>query len=195
MKKIAIIASLACVVLLSSCLIPERFTAKVDIQADASYTFVYAGTAVHGLAAAKIKKAGTLSEKDQMGLKKETERLLKNPDVQNAVYKGNGRYELKIEGKRKTGQTLNMFDIFSVSTDKNGIMTIASKEIKEKGQRELEQLGISVDGTLEVRLPKNAEIISHNASSKPSFFGLFSTYNWKIGDTGQRPMMKIKFNH
>jgi hypothetical protein len=49
-----------------------------------------------------------------------------------------------------------------------------------------------MDGTLEVSLPKNAEIISHNATSTPSFFGLLGGYSWKIGAVGDRPMMKVR---
>jgi len=192
MKKILFAMSLACAALLSGCLVPERFSAKVEVQPDASYTFQYSGTAIHALAAAQIKKAGSLSEKDQNGLKMEADKLSKRPDVRRATYKGDGRYELEIESKKKSGESLRMFDIFTVSTDKDGVITIASNEIKEKAKRELEQIGIGIDGTLEVHLPKNADIISHNATSAPSFFGMFGTYSWKIGRIDQRPMLKIK---
>ena len=192
MKKTIFALSLACAALLSGCLVPERFTAKVEIQPDASYTYQYSGTAIHALAAAQIKKTGSLSEKDKNVLKMEADKLSKRPDVQRAIYKGDGRFELEIESKKKAGEPLHMLEIFSVSTDKDGVMTIASKEINEKGKRDLEQVGITIDGTLEVRLPKNAEIISQNATSAPTFFGLFGTYSWKIGRLDQRPMMKIK---
>lgn len=192
MKKTIIAISLACTALLSGCLVPERFSAKVEVQPDASYTFKYSGTAVHALAAAQMKKAGSLSDKDQNGLKIEADRLAKRPDVQRAEYKGDGRYELEIESKKKAGESLRMLDIFTVSTDKDGIMTISSNEIKDKDKRDLEQIGIKVDGTLEVSLPKNAEVISQNASSTPKFFGLFGTYSWKIGRIDQRPVLKVR---
>ena len=192
MKKIFVAMSLVCSALLSGCLIPESFSAKVEVQPDGSYTFQYSGTAVHALAAAQIKKAGSLSDKDQNSLKMEAEKLSMSPGVQRAVYKRDGRYELEVESKKKAGESLRMFDIFTVSTDKNGIMTIASNEIKDKEKRDLEQIGIKIDGTLEVRLPKNAEIISQNATSTPTFFGMFGTYAWKIGRIDQRPVMKLK---
>lgn len=191
MKK-AFFASLAGALLLSGCLVPERFSAKVDVQPDASYTFRYSGTAVHAMAAAQLKQTGSLSEKDKNSLKLEADKLSKRPEVRRVAYKGDGRYELEIEDKKKAGESLRVLDIFTVNTDKEGVMTIASKETNEKGKRELEQLGISIDGTLEVRLPKNAEIISHNATSSPTFFGMFGTHSWKIGRVDQRPMMKIR---
>ena len=192
MRKIFIAMTLACTALLSGCLVPERFSAKIEVQPDASYTFQYSGTAVHALAAAQIKKTGSLSEKDQIGLKMEAEKLLKRPDVRRAEYKGDGRYKLEIESKRKAGELLRMFDIFTVSTDKNGIMTITSNEIKDKDKRDLEQIGINIDGTLEVFLPKNAEIISQNATSTPTFFRTPGAYLWKIGRIDQRPILKVK---
>lgn len=183
---------LASATLLSGCLVPERFSAKVEVEPDASYTFRYSGTAVHALAAAQLKQTGSLSEKDQNGLKTEAEKLSKMPDIRRAAYKGNGRYELEIESKKKAGESLKMLDIFSVLTDKDGMLTIASIELKEKDKRELEKLGISINGTMEVRLPKNAEVISHNATSTPTL-GMFGAYSWKIGGIDQRPLMKIKF--
>lgn len=192
MKKPSTIlaAAIAPVLLLTGCLVPERFSAKVDVQSDAGYTFRYSGTALHALAAAQIKQAGSLSAKDEKGLKSEAEKLSKNADVQKATYKGEGRYELEIEATRKAGQSLQMLDIFSVRTDKDGVMTIASSEINAKGKRELEQLGITINGSLEVHVPKNAEIISHNATSTPTFG--FGSYSWKVGRIDQRPMMKVR---
>ena len=192
MKKICLAFSLACVALLSGCLIPEHFVAKIEVQPDASYTFHYAGTAVHGLAAAEIKKNGSLSEKSQNGYKLEADKMTKNQEIRRAAYKGNGRYELEIESKKKPGEALRMFDIFTVNTGKDGVMTIASNEVTENSKQALEKLGIIIDGTLEVRLPRNAEIISSNATSTPTFFGLFGAYSWKIGRLDQRPMLKIK---
>lgn len=186
------VAVIACAALLSGCLVPERFAAKIEVEPDASYTFRYAGTAIHVLAAAQLKQTGSLSEKDQNGLKAEADKLSKNPDIRRAIYTGNGRYELEIESKKKTGQPLQMLDIFSVRTDKEGVMTISSSELKDKDKRELEKLGITIDGTMEVRLPKNAEVISHNATSTPTF-GMFGAYSWKIGRIDQRTMMKVKF--
>lgn len=193
MKKLFSAASLSCVLLLSACLVPEKFSAKIDVQPDASYTFKYSGTAVSALAAAQIKKAGPLSEKDQSSLAKEADSLSRLADVKRAAYKGDGRYELEIESKKKPGASLRMLDIFSVSTDKSGVMTLASAEINDKTKRELGQIGIKIDGTLEISLPKNAEVLSHNATSSPKFFGMFGAYSWKVGSAEQRPMMKIKF--
>lgn len=185
--------SLSLVLLLAGCLVPERFTAKINVQPDASYSFHYSGTVVNVLAAAQIKKAGALTDKEQKSLKMEAEKFTKNPEVRQAEYKGDGRYTLEIDSKKKPGEPLRMLEIFNVSTDKSGVMTFASADINDKTKRELGQIGVTINGTLEISLPKNAEVISHNATSTPTFFGMFGTYSWKIGSVDQRPMMKIRF--
>jgi len=192
MNRKSIAALLATATLLTGCLVPEKFVAKADIHPDGSYSFSYNGTVVHGMAAMQIAKTGKLTAKDETGLDREAEKMRRNPDVKSVSYKGNGRYELALDATRKKGQPLNMLNIASVRTDKDGIITISSAEIKEKDKKELSQLGIKVDGTLEISVPKNAEIISHNATSTPKFFGLVGTYSWKIGSVDQRPLMKIR---
>jgi hypothetical protein len=192
MKKSALLSTavLTTAAFLSGCLVPERFTAKLDVHPDAGYTFKYSGTAVHALAAAQIKKAGSLTEKDENGLKAEAEKMSKNADVKKAAYKGKGRYELELEASREAGQSLRMFGIFSVSTDKEGIITISSQKMSEKNKRELEQIGLTVNGTFAVNLPKNIEVISQNATSTPTLG--FGSYSWNIGRIDQQSMMKFK---
>jgi hypothetical protein len=97
-----------------------------------------------------------------------------------------------LESKRKSGQALDVLNIFTVRTGKDGVITIASGELDEKGKKQLTQLGIKLDGTLDITVPKNAEVLSHNATSTPSLFGLVGTYSWKIGSIEQRPVMKIR---
>ena len=111
-KSLSVFATaVTCAAVLSACLVPERFSAKVEVEPDASYTFRYTGTAIHALAVAQLKQTGSLSEKDQNGLMAEADKLSKSPDVRRATYKGNGRYELEIESKKKTGQPLHILNI------------------------------------------------------------------------------------
>ena len=178
--------------LLSACLVPEQFNAKVEFQSDGSYTFRYVGSAVHAMAAAQIKKSGSLSAKDEDALMSEVVKMEKRPEVKKATYKGAGRYDLDIQDAKKPGQPLKMFNIFSVITDpKSGVTELSSPKLTEKSKADLEQLGMKIDGKLEVSLPKNAEVIFSNATSTPTL--RFGSYSWKIGAIGQRAEMKVKF--
>lgn len=179
----------------TGCLVPERFKAVVSINSDGSYTYSYVGTAVHAMAAAQLKKTGSLSVKDDAALKAEAEKMTRFAEVRRANYQGNARYDLQMEGKKKAGESLKLLGFLNVDTNKDGILTIASPEIKDRDKQALKEIGLIIDGTLDIKLPSNAEVISHNATSTPSYFGLFGSYSWKIGKIDQRPLMKIRLQH
>lgn len=101
-------------------------------------------------------------------------------------------YDFVIAGERKAGQAANVLDAFRVFTDKDGDINITSVGLKPADKVELQKLGLKIDGKLEVTLPRNAEVISSNATSTPSLFGLFGAYSRKIGSIEERPVMKIR---
>lgn len=190
-KPFALLAATAMATLLAGCLVPERFTAKVDVHPDASFSYRFEGTAIDAMGMLKLRKQGLLSEKDHQGMVDEAQKMSSEPDVQKAVYNGNARFTLEIAGQRVAGESLRLLDMFSVQTDQDGVMTIAAKPLTDKQKNDFSQLGIHVNGKLKVSVPHNAEVISHNASATP-ILGLGS-YSWKIGGLGMRPEIKLRF--
>lgn len=181
-----------CATLLTGCLIPESFKAKADFASSGDYTFNYDGTVINFIAAVDEKKTGSLRANDEEVLKAEAAKMKKAPIVQSAEYLGHGRYQLKVLANKKAGENLKMLEFFSITHAKDGVITISSPKLAAQDIQELSKLGIKIDGLLEVALPKNATVISHNATSEPKFFGLFGTYSWKTGSLGKPPEMKIK---
>jgi len=190
-KLLALSTAAALTALLTACLVPERFSASVDVQPDGSYSYRFDGTVVNALAVMKLRKQGVLSEKDHRELAEQAQQLSREPEVRKAVYNGNARYALEIAGQRKPGEGLRLLDLFTVQTDRNGVMTIAAKPLKDKEKRDFAQLGITMNGNLKVSLPGNAEVLSQNASSTPTL-GLGS-YSWKIGSLNVRPEIRLRF--
>lgn len=183
----------AAALLIAGCLVPEQFKASVTVKETGAYIFKYTGTALHAMAAAQQKQAGPLSAADEKELQQEADKLAKEPEIKKVVYKGQGRYELNIESAKKAGEPLKMLDVFVVNTDKSGVMTITTVDLKPQDKEQLKSIGIKIDGTFEVSLPSNAEVLSHNATSTPTLGGLLgSTYGWKIGSVDERPVMKIR---
>lgn len=193
MHRKTAVSLLAVAVLVSGCLVPEKFAAKANFQPDGSYAVSYAGSVVHGMAALALAKTGKLAAKDEAALEHEVATMARNPDVRAVHYKGNGRYDLTLDAKRQKGQALDLLGIMNVRTSKDGVVTISSPEINAKSRQDLSQLGIKVDGTLEVTIPKDAQVISQNATGTPGFFGLNRSYSWKIGSVEQRPMLSFRF--
>lgn len=194
MKKPLLLAAIALSsTLLSGCLFPEKFTTKIDVNPDASYHVTFSGTAA--LLPVVMQIAATqkpLSATDETAMQKEAVKMSHEKSVKKATYVGKGRFQIEIDDSRKAGQPISLFDIFHVSTDKAGVMTISTPQFNDKDKAELSKLGLSVDGTFDVNLPKGAEVISSNATSSPKFFGLIGTYSWKIGSVEVRPMIKFR---
>ena len=80
----------------------------------------------------------------------------------------------------------------SIGTDDRLLWRIHPVDaIWKKERRDLEKLGLAVDGTLEIKVPKSVQVISSNATSSPVFE--LEAYSWKIGGVGQRPGLKLEF--
>lgn len=185
-------ASLASALLLAGCYIPEKFSSELDIKPDASYLFTYSGTTIHGLAAMAIKEKSWSDGDDKSLVTEAKEMVAKKSFVKKAEYKGNARMAMDIAFQGKPGQKMTMFDVFNIHTDQTGNLNIGVTKISAKDVAELKKLNITIDGKLSVSIPKNATVVSHNATSTPTFG--FGSYSWKIGAIDQAPFMKIKFN-
>lgn len=194
MKRTLLPLALAATALLSGCLIPEKFDARITINPDASYRVRFNGSAAHVQAMVLMKESGRpLHANVEDSLKAEARELSKMPGVTRAAYTGNGRYDLAVDNSLKAGMPVDVLDMIKVRTGKDGVMTIASPQIDAKTQAEIRKLGVSLNGNLTVELPKNAEVLSSNATSSPSLMGLFGAYGWKIGSIEQAPVMRIRF--
>jgi hypothetical protein len=177
---------------LAGCLLPEKFTAKIDFKSDGNYQYSYSGTAINALAKMQTQSGIALTSKDTDKLKADAELFAKQPDFKRVVYKGDARYEIELEGNRKKGDRFSLMDVLTVSTDATGLTIVESKPISDKNKAEMKKMGWKIDGTLEVKLPKNAEIVTQNATSTPSFGGLFGAYTWKIGSSETGVSMKFR---
>ena len=117
----------------------------------------------------------------------------RNGEIGQPAYNGNARYDVSVEGRRQPGQPLDLLGVLRVHTGPDGVLTLQAGKLDDKEKASMAALGIKLDGTLSVTVPISAEVLSHNATSTPSFFGLIGTYSWKIGSLEQRPEMTIRF--
>lgn len=174
-------------VVLTGCLVPEKFNASVTVRPDGTYTYKYQGSAVHMLAAMEIKKSGSLSAKAEGQLKADADKTSKVPGVKKLAYQGAGRYEVSVDRDLKLGQRSEILGIVSLTKSKDGVYTLTASQLKEKERTELMGLGIKVDGTVEVTLPSNAKVLTQNASGTPGL--LSKTYSWKVNGYDAKPAL------
>ncbi len=179
--------------LLGACMLPENFTAEIEYQPDASYRYKFSGTSINVAAAMQLRRNGALSAKDERDLEEEARKMRSNLEVKKAVHVGDGRFELESDGSRKPQESTYLFNFLRVLTDPaTGVTTISSNAIKDADLQSLSALHIKLNGTLKVRLPDNAQVLSHNAQSTP-LWG-FGDYSWSLQDLSQRPVMTIRFD-
>lgn len=173
--------------LMAGCLVPEKFTASLSVAPDGSSEYRYEGTAVHVLAAAALQKQGSLSAKDEAGLKEEAVKSAKAPGVKDMRYLGSGRYQLVIDEALRKGQQSTALKLFTMTQSKDGTYTITGPIMKAQDVAQLQSLAIKVDGKAEVTLPSNAKVLSQNASGTPGIFS--KAYVWKIGSPADKPQI------
>jgi hypothetical protein len=183
--SIALLVSLS----LAGCLVPEKFSASATIKADASYTYIFEGTAVNIFAAESIKKKGALSSKEETQLKQDADKASSAKGVRKFSYLGAGRYNVSLEREMLPGQRQETLGLITVKKDKDGVVTVNSSELKENDLSKLQQIGVKPDGTIAVYLPPNAKVIAHNATGTPGVFE--KAYTWKVGSFDQRPTIKF----
>ena len=179
----------------TGCWIPEKFTATVTINKDGSHSFIYEGILTNGFVLGVIQK-GMLTPADEAKLKDEEKTLLKAPGFKKATYLGKGRYEVLVERHYKAGEAGRFIsrdaEIFSVIPGKDGIITVTGLKLTPGNIKEFNEFGAKVDGKLKVTVADGVTVISHNAMSEPSFFGLFGAYEWEIKSPDVAPTMKVR---
>lgn len=171
------------IISLTSCWLPEKFDAKVSVNKDGSYVFVYDGILTFALALAAASK-GELSAKDEAELQRETEKMKKEPGFKRAEYLGKGRYKVLFEKVGRSGEPYHFLSketkLFSVIPQGDGSLLISGIKLTQKDIQELNSIGAVVDGTLSVSLERGIKVVKHNAPSVPKLFGTFGSFQWQI---------------
>lgn len=177
MKKL-ILMTAAATLLLTGCLIPEKFTSSVSFNEDGSYTTDFDGTVVYGLYLEQKATGGKISASDEKFIKNSFEEMGKEKGVKSVRYTGNGRGNITVIREAKPGEPTNLFDFIKVGKNRDGSYFVSTPILSKQNINELKQLNLNLNGKLDVILPKNAKILKSNADSGP---GLFSkAYSWKI---------------
>jgi hypothetical protein len=186
---------LAACVTLSSCWIPEKFDATVNINKDGSYTFIYDGTLTYAPALAAAKE-GKLGPKDEAELQKQAVELRKKPEFKSVDYLGSGRYKVLVEKHGKVGEAYYFISeeekIVSVIPHKDGTLTVKGVRPDDQAIKQLDSIGAKIDGTLNVSVAYGVKVVKQNADSEPMLFGLLGAYKWQINSAGADPLIVVQ---
>ena len=176
---------------LSSCWIPESFTATLNIDKNKHFKFSYEGVVTYGLALMAIKEKGPLSPKDETDFKRGEADLLK-AGAKNAEYLGQGRFKISFqqEGEIESGKKI-FLDLVQFQVGQDGKITVLGTEIDDKGRKELTDVNAKIDGTLKVTT--DLTVVEQNAASTPYLGGWIGAYEWHVTlDQKTRPKMVLQ---
>ncbi len=168
----------------SSCLSPEEFEAKININKNGTYSFVYDGILTYVVIKAAEVNKEKLTANDERKMKEEIEQeLLKDPNFKKVNYVGHGRFKVLYKREGTLNSPIYFLNrdiskIISIVPIKEQQVEIRGMKLDKKNIKELQEFGIKVDGQLEVNT--NAKVIKHNAKSVPKLFGMMGSYNWQI---------------
>ncbi len=183
---------MACFSLLVGCFIPEKFEANIQFNENSTFNYIYDGTIVNALGAAEKHKTGSLSEKSNADFSKIVAQLKKDPATKSVTQVNDITYKIALERKNHLSNMFSLMDFIKVRKDQAGVISVFTPKFTEKNLKELKELGVNVDGSLKISLPKNAEIIESNAQSSPSLGGLVGGYCWKIKKLDDTVSLKFK---
>lgn len=188
------LAAFLAAILLSGCLIPEQFTATLDFRTDQYYVFKYKGTAVMPIRALIQKKEGrSLRPDEEKQLEDFPSAWMKNhPEFKKIVRKSDGRYDIEVEDKKRMGQPMDPFGLLRIRHLGEGVISIESQPVDGNSVNDFKSVGVSMNGTFEIRLPNHAEVLSHNATSSQSQAN--GVYLWNITLGGKTPNLRFKLN-
>ena len=171
----------AIALILSSCFVPEKFTAKVEINNDGSYSFTYDGILTHALAKAALMQ-GPLSKKDKEEMKEIENKFNIELEFKKANYIGNGQFEVLYEKTGKDSESFYFFDkdycFFSIEFCKGDTIEVSGFQLDKKSLAQMEQMKLKIDGEFEILT--NANVVKHNSKMKVKKIKDKYCYKWKV---------------
>lgn len=183
--------------LLTGCFVPEDLTVDIVINKDGSYVLSFAGELAFIPALEQLRDKHAMSKEMEQQFTRDGANMIKKAQgFDEVTYKGNGRFAVR--GKR-TGQQgerntfpWSDFAYVKIRPQQNGSILIETATVKSTDLKELERLDTKINVTLSVSVPKGAQVIDHNADSKPKLFGLIGSYTWHITAPEQSSFITVK---
>lgn len=190
MKTLLAGALAAATLLLSGCLVPEKFAASVEFKDDLSYSYSYEGTTAFVPALMEMAQKKGISAQSEAKMRADAQKYkADHPDIKTLDYDGNGRFKTNIEGRKPPGATTQLLDTLVIGKDKQGNQAVIAK-MQAKDVAPFKDLGMNIDGKLVVKLPSKAKILQTNGTTTKGLFGLGPTsVEWVVQKAEQRPQL------
>lgn len=198
--------------MLAGCLFPEKFTAKVDVKKDGSFSYSYDGiltflparaTAGKGDAAAKeggaAKGDGKVKAqaKAQSQLENVERELREKLGCQEAKHVERGQFQVRCARSGKLEKPVYFPSepqkIFSIVPEPGGTVKLVAASMGKDQIAKLREIGLALDGRLEVTT--DAKVVKANATTAPAAGASGGPYVWELKSLDSpAPEMVIKLD-
>jgi hypothetical protein len=182
-------AVLALVVVgLSSCYMPIRFDAEIELSRRGYYEFFFDGYLAKVSLYEGLKKREISREEEQEQARNIETDFKRDRSTKEVKYFKKGHFKVNWErkGDLTKAKTVTFIrrneHMLSISyNNKTGRVSVAGRSIKRDTKRQLAEMGLNMTG--EIRVITDTNVISHNATSVkklPKRGARFKMYTWKI---------------
>lgn len=200
LNKITVIA--VATIVLSSCYLPQRFDAEIEIDAAGFYSMIFDGYIAEVGLYQSIQNGDLSDEQEAEKVAAIEGDLSRDPAVQNLEYFKQGHFRVKWERKgdlikSKTVTFLrrneSMLSLKYVSDA--GLIEMMGRSIRQSDREKIAQMGLGMQG--EIRLKSSLPVVDHNATEviQDKNDQLSKWYVWRIKDIFQstpRILLKIE---
>ncbi len=180
------LAMLACVVLLASCFVPDRYEAEVRLGKDGSYSITFIGILTYAPLFGQIVRGEIDDAHAQENIRMFLEQLKRESHFKEVESLGRGRYQVRYERPGRFEGTHQMVTfvgrqtpIFRILTTKTGTLEVNGSGQGNRYASKFEEVGLTTQGLF--RIVTDMEVVETNAQFKrASPTPGFTMYDWRV---------------
>jgi hypothetical protein len=152
-----LIGAAGAMILLVSCVIPEKFTCDINITKNGTYSVKANGTLVYYTVFDEIEKQGKVSEETNSDIKSFFDEAIKEePAIKKYQYQNNGRAYIEYFKEVNDGSSLDLSASglpLTINVTQDGYITVKSSALSSDNKEQLEEFtkyGYKLDGKITI---------------------------------------------
>lgn len=186
-------AAVLCLLLASSCYVPDNFETEIRITKDGSYGLTYIGVLTYAPLFGQIARGEIDAERAKENERMFLEQLKRDEAFKQVTSLGKGRYQVRYERTGRFAGAHQMITfvsrqepMFRVRTTEEGMLAVNGSGQGKMYAKRLEEVGLKTQGLF--RVVTDAEVTESNAHFKrQSPAPGFTVYDWRIRDFNDIP--------
>jgi len=186
-------AGLLCVVLMSSCFVPDRFEAEIRVTKDGSYGVTYIGILTWAPLYGQIARGEVDAEKAAASQKLFYEQLKREAAFKEVESLGRGRFRVRYERTGRFGGKHQMVTFVSRQEPIFRILTTEANTLEVNGSgkarmyaKALAEVGLTTQGLF--RVVTDMEVVTSNAEfQRKSTTPGYTQYDWRFRNFTEIP--------